>query len=136
MRPKEWLVKNGHLDKVGRGRLSREHIALIEKAVAAGVKIDGYTVESKPKATATGPDKPTAVVKRESHDPNRIVEPADYRYPENGYRAFEVETGVERSMRSACNGCSLSLVMCYCEVPTIVATDGGGSVAIEIKGKR
>lgn len=130
MRPKEWLVKNGHLDKIGRGRLSREHIALIEKAVAEGASIEGYSVT---KSVATGPEKPAAVVKREAHDPNRIVEPAEYRYPENGYRAFEVGTGVERSMRCACNGCMLSLVMCYCDTPSIVARDGGGSVAIEIR---
>lgn len=135
MKPKEYLVKHGHLKEVARGRLSREHIAIIEKAVAEGVCIEGYSI---------GQSKDTAApvaVKAKATSNKDVIEPAPYTYPESEYQAVEFRNGkrVIRSMRECCNTCytltrvHVSLVGHVCDNPMIVAHDGSGSVPVQIE---
>ena len=130
MRPKEWLVKNGHLppgSEEKRGRISLENIERIKKAVAEGAVIDGYSVSKTEKSTAP------VVEKAKVSTEKQVIEPAPYRYPETEFMVVETESGKLRNMREACNNCRCSLVVCWCESPRIVATDGRGSVLVTIK---
>lgn len=122
-------MANGHIKEIKRGRISRDHDALIQKAVAAGAKIEGYS------AAGTGESEP--VVTKDAQPDTGVVELAPYRFPEEDFKAVEFRNGkkIERSLRSACNnrGCGVSLVVCYCAEPRIVAHDGGGSVRVYIE---
>lgn len=123
MKAREWLVQQG-LARGTRGKFSTAAHAALKKAIA-----DGTTFSDYPKGDApvkVKDSKPTG-------DGTGIVDLAPYRYEESDYRAVEVDTKVERSLRSACNRCSVSLVVCWCEQPIIVARDGSGSVAVRIE---
>lgn len=133
MKPKEYLLKHGHIDKIGRGRLSAAHIEIIKDAVANGVRIEGYaSVESN----SVEVNKPKEVKKVENPS-NEIVDLAPIHYPEDQFVAYEYHDGkkIERSLRSACNNCLVSLVQCVCGNPTIVARNGCSSVSVSIVRK-
>lgn len=112
MKPKEYLLKHGHITSIGRGRLSREHIAIIEQAVSEGVSIEGYSV-SKP--TAAVADKPT--VERVQRDPNTIPDVPDETRPESSWQAYANDREV--GMRTVCNVCGSSLSYCPCSEPKV-----------------
>lgn len=111
MKPKEWLVAQGHLKEAGRGRMSREHIALIHKAVAEGVEIEGY---STPKPAPMKASEPKAEAKVES---TGIVDVPDEVRPESEWQAFVDNR--EIGMRTVCNGCGNSLTHCYEKFPRV-----------------
>jgi hypothetical protein len=118
MKPKEWLHKNGHIEVIGRGRLSGAHIALIQEAVANGVQIEGYSVVSGNQNTETT-TAPT--VQRTAVDPNRIVDVPDAVRDEREVEAFYREDGkvVKIGMRTVDNVCGNSLTYCHCESPRV-----------------
>ena len=62
MNRKEWLYKTHGIGKVGRGRISREGLALIDKAIKSGMVFDDMTV-SKPKRDIVTTKKPVKVEK-------------------------------------------------------------------------
>lgn len=118
MKPKEWLFKNGHIEVIGRGRLSAAHIALIHEAVANGVQIEGYSVSK----TDISTDKPEPVkVERIAHDPNRVVDVPDIARDERDFMAYRSENGkrIEVGMRTVDNNCGSSLTYCHCESPRV-----------------
>jgi hypothetical protein len=130
MKARDWLVQKG-LAKGTRGKFSAAAHAALQDAIANGEKFSDYPKGDAPvKATKVKPSK--GETPRES---TGIVDLAPYRFEENSYRAVEVESGVERSLRSACNTCRVSLVVCYCTDPIIVARDGGGSVSVRIEAR-
>lgn len=118
MKPKEWLHKNGHIEVIGRGRLSAAHIALINEAVANGVAIEGYAI--KERVTLTGDESP-AEVTRIVMDPNRIVDVPDVARFENETEAYYLNDGkaVLIGMRTVDNVCGSSLTYCHCESPRV-----------------
>lgn len=123
IRPKEWLVKNGHLpagSENARGRISRENIALIEAAVASGVDILGYS-RSGPASTVEPPK-----VERAAAQPATVVaDIGDPTHPElerreGGLYLREAFAGtVNVGMRTVCNNCKRSLTYCLCESPKV-----------------
>lgn len=128
---RDYLVDLG-LAKPGRGKFSNDAKAALAKADAQGYEfLDGPS----PKGNGSGPIKST--VKKEKSAPtgdtSGIAELAPYRFEESDYRAVETVSGIERSLRSACNGCRVSLVVCWCAEPVIVARDGNGSVPVRIE---
>lgn len=130
MRARDYLVSKG-LAKPGRGKFSNAAKDALASALQSGTSFEDYPVKvaSKP----TGP-KPVKAAPVEHTD---VFDIPEFRYPESMYRAIEVRSGkrIERSMRCACNGCGLSLVVCWCPSPKISAHDGGGSVAVKIERK-
>lgn len=136
MKANEWLVSKGYKDKVTRGRMSAVNIAYLQEAYDSGTRFSDW-----PKVqTQTTQSKTTETVmtKRSTQDNGKVIaELPPYRFPETEYRAIEFRDGkrVERSMRSACNNCRASLVVCHCGSPVIVAHDGTGSVSILIERK-
>ena len=116
MKPKEWLHKNGHIETIGRGRLSAAHIALINEAVANGVQIEGYSVVTPTKESTGAPE-----VKRTAVDPNRVVDVPDVARDERTTMAFYRNDGkvVEIGMRTVDNVCGNSLTYCRCESPRV-----------------
>lgn len=124
MKPKEWLVKNGHLEKVGRGRLSASHIELIKGAVANGENIEGYAVSTPVvKETVQSVDKPSTApeVKRITVEAGRILDVPDQIRDERGFTAHVTVNGktTEIGKRQACNVCGNSLTYCFCGTPTV-----------------
>lgn len=121
MKPKEWLYKNGHIEKADmnrRGRMSLAHKALIEAAVANGEKIDGYAVSSKP-AIAT--DKPVTV-ERVAVDINRVVDCPEPLRDARDFRVLDKATGKPIHAvgpANICNGCKNSFTYCPCKNPRI-----------------
>ena len=115
MRPKEWLVKNGHLpegSENARGRLSRENIARIEAAVAAGANIEGYsrqgvasTVEP-PKVTKT-----TVAAEGIGETPQETV-PEKYNVAYVGNQVI--------GNRTVCDNCHRSLNFHICGSPKVM----------------
>lgn len=136
MKPKEYLLKNGHIDEIKRGRLSREHIDIIKAAVAGGENIEGYTLNTP---AAGIPEKATNAVERNKPEVGKIIyEIPPERFPESEYTVFERVDGkrVTRSLREACNNCRVSLIYCFCDSPRIVARNGRGSVLVYIERKQ
>lgn len=133
MKAKEWLLANGHIQAITRGRISSANKALIEDAVRKGAKIEGYSVSTAPVKA----DTPQVVSKVATTTEKTIADLPPYRYPEDEFVAFERDNGkkVTRSLRCACNKCRQSLVVCWCEEPAIVARDGRGSVRVYIERK-
>jgi hypothetical protein len=104
MKPKEWLVAQGHLKEAGRGRMSREHIALIQAAVASGVEIEGYSTPKPAPVKAVEP-------KPEKVESTGIVDVPETVRHEADWQAFVDNREV--GMRTVCNGCGNSLTHCY-----------------------
>lgn len=113
MKPKVWLVKNGHLPAGSenvRGRLSLAHKALIEEAVSKGALIDGFV-----KSTDA-----TARVERVAAD--RVVDVPDVARDEDAWEAVgkrNDSTFFTVGMRTVCNGCHNSLTYCRCDTPRV-----------------
>lgn len=114
MKPKEYLVKEGHIKVAGRGRLSRENIAIIEAAVARGVAIEGYSVSTP--ATASEP----AEVKRAAPAVD-VYDVPDEKRPERDWEAVRVNDQTVIGMRTVCNVCRNSLNYCWCQFPMVWA---------------
>lgn len=114
MKPKEWLYKQGHITKVGRGRMSADHKRLIEEALIAdpSLRIEGFSVSAKP-ADASVTSKPT--VERVKTDANRLLDVPDMRRDERDWTARVNVDGKTREIgfRTVCNGCGNSLGWCY-----------------------
>lgn len=119
MKPKEYLLKHGHITHIGRGRMSAEHIAIIKKAVAAGENIEGYSV-ARPSTAAPVPQSEDSQVVRESRSDSIPDVPEESR-PEKDWTAYRHEDGkqVEIGMRTVCNNCNSSLTYCRCNRPVV-----------------
>lgn len=135
MKPKEWLFKNGHIEKIGRGRLSAENIALVKEAVSKGVKIEGYeSVSVKPTAST---EKPTAEVQRVATDPNRLIDCPDPLRDKREWTVVRKDTGKPIhavGMANVCQGCRNSFTYCPCGTPTFL--DNSGVIVVEFRQKK
>ena len=123
---REYLISLG-LAKPGRGKFSVAGNSAILAARDKGMVFDDDN-KPAPKVKSEN-DKPKNSVPK----PVGIISEITYTYPENAYRAFEKDTKKERSMRSVCMTCGVSLVVHGCLNPTIVSTDARGTVAVQIK---
>lgn len=137
MKPKEWLLKNGHISTIGRGRLSIDNINLIKKAVGEGVYIEGYSDTGAVRTKRGIPVKSKPI--KEMFMYPEIVDLTPYVYPEDEFVAVERDNGkrVIRSLREICRHTGYSLVVCPFEGQhTITARNGdtnGAIVTIERK---
>lgn len=120
MKPKDWLLANGHIKEITRGRMSRENIALIENAVRDGAVIDGYVVSKvEPKVTKDVPAP--SKVERVTVATDRIADVPDEVRPESEWEAYTYLDGAKRpvGMRTVCNQCGNSLTYCHCRTPVV-----------------
>jgi hypothetical protein len=116
MKPKEWLLKHGHITEIGRGRISLPNKALIEEAVRNGAVIEGYSVSTAP--SKEGSDNVAKVEK--TPKAGAIFDVPDEARSEDMWRAFRAVDNVEVGMRTVCNGpCGSSLTYCRCEHPRV-----------------
>lgn len=136
MKPKDWLLANGHIKEITRGRMSRENIALIEQAVRDGVQIDGYTVST---SVRTSPDNPTPPkVEKVAVASDKIADVPDETRPEESWEAYTYVDGVKKSvgMRTVCNVCGNSLTYCADRTPIVwVDADVSGLVSFKVRTK-
>lgn len=134
MKPKEWLKKNGHIETVGRGRLSAAHIALITEAVAQGAKIEGYSV-SPVKATDESADAKPAV-ERVKVEANRLLDVPDALRSDKDWSVVRKDTGKPIhavGMRNVCEGCGSSFTYCPCPSPAFLDNTGRVPVRFVMK---
>lgn len=120
MKPKEWLLKNGHIKEITRGRMSREHISLIENAVKNGETIEGYSRSTAPIKPVVSVGK--AVSKTEKSNGTGIVAIPDS--PLRNETMWEAYANVDGKikvigMRTVCNTCKNSLTYCPCKSPLV-----------------
>lgn len=149
MRVKEWLVSQGHLSEAGKGRLSLENLARVEKAHAAGTRFDNWPLTNTPAkrakairdgsaATQSKPKPVRTEAAREiakGGEATDIQEIAPYTHTEATHSVYELVDGVRkaRSLREVCNNCRVSLVQCECGHPEIVSLDSrNGHVRVYI----
>lgn len=117
---RDWLVSKG-LAKPGRGRLSREAHAAIEKAIADGMTFDDVAVVSTQSSNSdNAPEK--KIVQRKAEDffgdtPEPIWHHDNWHVFENGER--KDITGIE-----VCRTCMVSLDWHHCTSPTFPAMNG------------
>lgn len=114
MRPKEWLVKNGHLpagSENARGRISAANIELLKAAVAGGVSIEGYSVSVPKSSNSTPKVERVAVSSGVTENPEETV-------PERYNVAMVGDTVIGN--RTVCNVCHRSLNFHICESPTVM----------------
>lgn len=133
MKPKQWLYNHGHIATIGRGRLSREHIALIEQAVREGAVIEGYSVTNT-KDTAV----PAKVNKAAPTNVKTVVDVPDMRRDETIWQAHTMVDGVKRhvGMRTVCNNCHNSLGYCPCHTSVVwVDHERTGMVTFTVRPK-
>lgn len=133
MKPKEWLLKEGHIKEITRGRMSRESIALIEDAVRNGAKIDGFSV-----STAPVDSKEPAKVEKVATDPNRILEIPDSPFrDESTWEAYGNIGGkvAPIGMRTVEETCGNSLTYCACRNPMVRHLDSDGPVLVNFKAR-
>ena len=116
MKPKEWLLANGHIKEIGRGRLAKDHIALVT-AAARTTFIEGYSDE-KPEVK---------VAKPVSHDEHAIVELAPILYPHDEFVAVDLDGG-KHSTKAACQQHGYSI--CGHECPWAIISTARGPVTI------
>lgn len=119
MKPKEWLAKNGHIDKADinrRGRMSAANVALIKEAVANGESIEGYSV-SKPTLTTSKPE--TETVERDktfsgvADVPDMVRDPRDWDVVDDDGKPFAI------GIKGCCENCRNSLTYCHCKFPVL-----------------
>lgn len=117
MKAKEWLLNNGHIKEITRGRISLDNRALIEDAVRKGAQIEGYSISTAPAA----PDAPVAVDKAVVSNEKVIYDIGPERYNENEWIAYIHEDGKHKEIgiRTVCNGCGASLTYHMCETPRV-----------------
>lgn len=132
MRAKSWLYEQGHIAADGRGRMprvsvknGREIAGILDEAYQSGTKFSDW-----PKGVVA--EVKAAVKPKAETTDTGVVDLAPYRFPEDEFKALEVGTKKERSLREACRNCRNSLVGCWCVSPEIVATNGNGSVKVRI----
>lgn len=141
---KVWLLSEGHIATAGRGRPrktslkdGREISVILDEAVKSGVKFSDWPKsQTNTPTTTTGAAGTKTTPKPKTKKAGMPEYRFDYLYSEDDYKAVEkAGKKQERSMRSACQNCRVSLVQCHCGKPEIVATDGTGSVLVTIKRK-
>lgn len=135
MKPKEWLKQNGHIDTIGRGRLSAAHIALITEAVAKGAKIEGYSVSSAKASDESADAKPA--VERVKVEANRLLDVPDALRSDADWTLVRKSDGKPIhavGMRNVCEGCGSSFTYCPCPSPAFL--DNTGRVPVEFRMKK
>lgn len=110
--PKEALFDAGRIKTVGRGRISSDNHAWLEKEISAGrIAVSNVTV-------VKAADKPVAV-KSVNHPTEKVIDEFTILYDKRDYHALAAD-GTVYGMAEVCNTCRVSLVQNLCEHPTIL----------------
>ena len=132
MKASEYLLQEGVIQKITRGRRSQEQKDFLDAALAKGVVFSDYPKENREVTTDTGAAVQIKAAPSYQGE-KRIPEIAPYIYNEETHTVKEMGTNTKRSLREACCNCQVSLVQCTCGSPTIVATNGRGLVRVSIE---
>ena len=124
--PKDVLFKHGRIDKIGRGRISKENHAWLEAYVAKGGKVDGYSVSSKPES------EPVVTKAQRVSEYGEVT----LTHPEKDWEAWVRVDGKSYTvgMRTVCINCRNSLVGDRCGSPK-VWVDFDTSALVEFKAR-
>lgn len=139
MKAKEWLVSNGFLKEVTRGRISSEnHARLAESGKAFSDWPKGVVMVNEETNKTTGETEEKVTYHRtDGYGANgNPVDIAPYVYNLTTHAAYEDTTdgskGKRRSLKEVCFNDGVSLVQCTCGAPKVVARNGHGYVDVTI----
>jgi hypothetical protein len=119
--PKEALFDAGRIEKIGKGRISRENNAWLDEQISAGA----FTVTGMGLKASTGPVPAPPTVTRTVKTDTGLY---DVREPTRDENAIEAIAGGEKpGMRAVCDNCRNSLTYCPCESPRVMV-NGNPSV--------
>lgn len=117
---KDYAVTLG-LAKAGKGRMSREAHAAVDKAIAEGMTFTDVRVskDAAPKGPVVAKDGPQDAVENPYGD-------AFMRYPMDQLFTYEDDKGKSHvvNARQACMGCGYSLVGHTCNSPVVLTKHG------------
>lgn len=138
MKAKEWLLDNGHIAAISRGRISHANHALLNEAWSEGVRFSDWTPKTVSVQVTETTDKAGNVTETitahriDGYQSNgEIADIAPYRYNHATHKAVEAD-GTVRSLREVCFNDGVSLVQCTCGQPRVVARNGQGYVSVSI----
>lgn len=121
MKAKEYLLSHGKIAAIGRGRISLDNHAFLQKAYESGQRFTDW-----PKGEVIKTDE-TVRVKRDPVQSNeKLVQEFTVLYDLDFYRAVASD-GRTFTLREVCNNCRVSMVQCHCGSPTIL-----GGIAVKI----
>lgn len=122
---REYAISLG-LAKPGRGRLSAEAHAAIQKAMGEGVVFSD--------STPTSPAQTTKAPKDSKTPSETVIAPTAVVSEPNGYKFFYIDDKGKRrnvSERTACYSCGYSVGWHYCDTPKGITKDGLRDLAYE-----
>lgn len=123
---KEWLLSEGHIAEITRGRISLDNQERCEEAARNGVKFSDLTVKS-----VAGVETVTkATYQTEKHIPDI----PDARYPVETTRVYTMDGALTKAnTRAACFNCSVSLAYCTCDAPRAIVSNSSGYVPVRLE---
>lgn len=129
MRAKEWLLDNGHIEAVSRGRISGANHERLRAAVASGVKFSDYAVEVKDGEVTS------RTVTAEKHIPDV---PPDIWPVESTMVFADFSDGrgyvkTKANTRASCFNCPGSLSHCNCGSPRAIVDNEHGYVPVRLE---
>lgn len=137
-----WLLENGYITEIKRGRRSRENVERLNEAVLNNVTFSDYTPVEIKKEDGTTVTKNAA--KPQTHTEAgevfiRYGGPTGNEVGANSVWKVTLPDGKELKpdkndyggLRTGCAGCRLSLVGCKCPIPTV--HHGGKVVRVTIE---
>lgn len=119
--PKEALFAAGRIEKIGKGRISRENNAWLDEQISTGV----FTVAGMNLKASTGPTPASPTVERSKANDPGLYDIIDPTRDEKSLEAFA--GGESIGMRTVCDNCRISLTHCPCESPRVMV-NGSPSV--------
>lgn len=149
MKAKEWLLKQGLIAEIARGRISLANHEALRKAAESGVEFSDWPkgkVETVIRKTAsdTGAvaitEQVTRVIRNKDTTAGKVIEEiAPYRFTEDTHEVWEETASgkrVKRSLKEVCQYCRVSLVQDICDLagrnPSIVSATQMGHVDVTI----
>lgn len=132
MKANDWLLKEGHIKEITRGRRSLANINHLMTAYQAGTRFSDWEPKETVNTT-TGETRVVNTVKAAGGSQIDNYNEPFIRYPGemDSYTVTDSQ-GNKRSLKEACNNCGLSLVGHTCNNPVIVRKDGTGSTKVNI----
>lgn len=113
MKAKEYLLNHGKIAAIGRGRISLDNHAFLQKAYEGGQRFDDW-----PKGKVEKKDDVVRVT-RDPAQSEKMISEYTIIYPVEAYKAVAKDNRVF-TMREVCNNCRVSMVQCHCGNPTIL----------------
>lgn len=130
--PKEALFAAGRIEKIGKGRISRENNAWLDEQVASGA----FAVSTMTVKASTGPvPAPPTIERVKAADSGMLDVPDEVRRRED-WEAFSEGKPVPLGILQVTQCCGSSLTYCRCATPQVRLLDGDRIGAVEFRVRK